>query len=45
MKKVRKFPEFAVDLNMDKKSLKLAMDKSFHMLKGKTNLERMGQER
>ncbi|XP_061167504.1 calcium-responsive transcription factor-like [Saccostrea echinata] len=33
IKKVKKFPEFAVDFNQDKKSLKAAMDNAFHQLK------------
>ncbi|XP_022289043.2 calcium-responsive transcription factor-like isoform X1 [Crassostrea virginica] len=33
IKKVKKFPEFAVDVNQDKKSLKTAMDNAFHQLK------------
>ncbi|XP_048769855.1 calcium-responsive transcription factor-like isoform X2 [Ostrea edulis] len=33
IKKVKKFPEFAVDVNQDKKSLKAAMDNAFHQLK------------
>lgn len=30
---MKKFPEFAVDVNQDKKSLKTAMDNAFHQLK------------
>ncbi|KAL3884171.1 hypothetical protein ACJMK2_030391 [Sinanodonta woodiana] len=44
IKKVRKFPEFAVDMDLDKKSLKNAMDKAFHELK-QHGLDSIGQER
>ena len=44
IKKVKKFPEFAVDIHMDKKTLKLAMDKAFQMLKDQ-GIENHGQER
>ena len=44
IKKVRKFPEYAVDVNMDKRGLKNAMDKAFHELKS-VRLESIGQER
>ena len=41
---MRKFPEFGVDINIDKKTLKIAMDKSFQMLKER-GTEAFGQER
>ncbi|KAJ8314459.1 hypothetical protein KUTeg_006609 [Tegillarca granosa] len=44
IKKVKKFPEYAVDLNIDKKSLKTAMDKAFHELKHR-GTDGIGQER
>ncbi|KAK3609146.1 hypothetical protein CHS0354_032673 [Potamilus streckersoni] len=44
IKKVRKFPDFAVDMDLDKKSLKNAMDKAFHELK-QHGLDSIGQER
>ncbi|KAK6168617.1 hypothetical protein SNE40_019814 [Patella caerulea] len=45
VKKVRKFPEFAVDfLYLDKKSLKAAMDRAFQELKQR-GIEGLGQER
>ena len=44
IKKVRKFPEYGVDINMDKRSLKNAMDKAFHELKS-VKLDSIGQER
>ncbi|XP_052807194.1 calcium-responsive transcription factor-like isoform X1 [Mya arenaria] len=44
IKKVRKFPEFKIDPNMDKRSAKVAMDKAFHKLK-QHNLEKIGQDR
>ncbi|XP_076445507.1 calcium-responsive transcription factor-like [Babylonia areolata] len=33
IKRVRKFPEYAVDLRQDKKALRSAMDKAFHELR------------
>ena len=44
IKKVRKFPEYAVDITMDKRGLKNAMDKAFHELKS-VKLDMIGQER
>lgn len=44
IKKVRKFPEFSVDSEMDKKQLKAAMDDAFHSLK-ESNVEKMGEDR
>ncbi|GAB1598911.1 calcium-responsive transcription factor-like [Argonauta hians] len=44
IKKVKKFPEFMVDLMQDKKSLKISMDKSFQELKSSC-LDNIGQER
>ncbi|KAK3096922.1 hypothetical protein FSP39_004786 [Pinctada imbricata] len=44
IKKVRKFPEYAVDMNLDKKAMKTDMDKAFHELKSQ-NLQTIGQER
>jgi len=41
---VRKFPEFSVDSEMDKKQLKTAMDDAFHSLK-ESNIEKMGEDR
>lgn len=43
IKKVKKFPDFAVDMTLDKKSLKISMDKSFQDLKS-ADLA-IGQER
>ena len=44
IKKVKKFPEYAVDTLADKKIMKLAMDKAFHELKQR-GFEGIGQER
>ena len=44
IKKVKKFPEFAVDINQDKKMLRFAMDRAFAMLREK-GVEHGGQER
>ncbi|BFZ24855.1 hypothetical protein BsWGS_27894 [Bradybaena similaris] len=44
IKKVRKFPSYAVNLNMDKKSIRLAMDKAFHELR-EQGLDSWGEER
>jgi len=44
IKKVRKFPEYKIDSNLDKRSAKIAMDKAFHKLK-QQNIEKLGQER
>ncbi|KAK7480199.1 hypothetical protein BaRGS_00028584 [Batillaria attramentaria] len=44
IKKVRKFPEYAVDLRQDKKLLRIAMDKAFHELRER-QLDGWGQER
>ncbi|KAH9518475.1 hypothetical protein Btru_016884 [Bulinus truncatus] len=44
IKKVRKFPSHSVNLNLDKKSIRLAMDKAFHELR-EQGLERWGEER
>lgn len=44
IKKVKKFPQYAVDLSIDKKTLKLAMDKAFHELKQR-GFDDIGQER
>ncbi|KAL5010254.1 hypothetical protein ScPMuIL_012559 [Solemya velum] len=44
IKKVKKFPEFAVDVNLDKKTMKLDMDKAFQQLKA-SGIDRHGQER
>ena len=44
IKKVRKFPEYAVDIHMEKRGLKNAMDKAFHELKS-AKLDVIGQER
>ncbi|KAK7108703.1 calcium-responsive transcription factor-like [Littorina saxatilis] len=44
IKRVRKFPEYAVDLRQDKKVLRMAMDKAFHELRER-RLEGMGVER
>lgn len=44
VKKVRKFPEFAVDCELDKKQLKAAMDQAFHSLR-ENNLDKMGEDR
>ncbi|XP_036369822.1 calcium-responsive transcription factor-like isoform X1 [Octopus sinensis] len=44
IKKVKKFPEFTVDLMQDKRSLKISMDKRFQELKSSC-LENIGQER
>lgn len=44
IKKVKKFPLYKVDLNLDKKALKAAMDKAFHALK-QQNIEKIGQDR
>ena len=35
IKKVTKFPEFGVDMNLDKKELKNAMDRSFMDIRNK----------
>ncbi|XP_055888420.1 calcium-responsive transcription factor-like isoform X2 [Biomphalaria glabrata] len=44
IKKVRKFPSHSVNLNLDKKSIRLAMDKAFHELR-EQGLDRWGEER
>lgn len=44
IKKVRKFPSHAVNLNLDKKTIRLAMDKAFHELR-EQGLENWGEER
>ena len=44
IKKVRKFPEYKIDVNLDKKVMKSAMDKAFHALK-QQNIEKIGQDR
>lgn len=44
IKKVRKFLEYQVDLNSDKKSLKLSMDKAFQLLKER-GFSNFGHER
>ncbi|XP_071113137.1 calcium-responsive transcription factor-like [Haliotis cracherodii] len=44
IKKVRKFPEFYVSTTLDKKSLKIAMDKAFQDLKDR-GVDGWGQER
>lgn len=44
VKRVKKFPEFSVDLNLDKKTLKMEMDRAFHELK-QTGFNGFGQER
>lgn len=44
IKKVRKFPNYSVDLQQDKKSLRMAMDKAFHELRER-RLDAWGQER
>ncbi|XP_005110820.1 calcium-responsive transcription factor [Aplysia californica] len=44
IKKVRKFPAYAVDLTMDKKSIRLAMDKAFLELR-EQGLDSWGEER
>lgn len=44
IKKVKKFPEFAVDINMDRKALKITMDKAFSDLK-EHGFQGIGQER
>jgi len=44
IKKVKKFPEFAVDVNQDKKMLRFAMDRAFALLREK-GVEHGGQER
>ncbi|OWF37566.1 calcium-responsive transcription factor-like [Mizuhopecten yessoensis] len=44
IKKVKKFPQYAVDLSIDKKTLKLAMDKAFHELKQR-GFDDIGHER
>ena len=41
---MRKFPEYAVDIHMEKRGLKNAMDKAFHELKS-AKLDVIGQER
>ncbi|CAH1799426.1 unnamed protein product [Owenia fusiformis] len=45
IKKARKFPEFAVNINIDKKALKYAMDKAFMELKQNGITESMGEDR
>ncbi|XP_052236823.1 calcium-responsive transcription factor-like isoform X2 [Dreissena polymorpha] len=44
IKKVRKFPEFRIDPNLDKRAAKIAMDKAFHALK-QQNIDKIGQDR
>ena len=44
IKKVRKFPSYAVDLSLDKKSVRMEMDKAFHELR-EQGLDAWGQER
>ncbi|CAC5415222.1 CARF [Mytilus coruscus] len=44
VKRVKKFPEFSVDLNLDKKTLKMEIDRAFHELK-QTGFNGFGQER
>ncbi|GFR66672.1 calcium-responsive transcription factor-like [Elysia marginata] len=44
IKKVRKFPAYAVKLDQDKKSIRLAMDKAFHELR-EQGLDAWGEER
>jgi len=44
IKKVRKFPEFKIDMNLEKRTAKLLMDKAFHGLK-QQNIEKIGQDR
>ena len=44
IKKVRKFPTYAVKLDQDKKSIRLAMDKAFHELR-EQGLDAWGEER
>ncbi|KAL4232759.1 hypothetical protein ACF0H5_007447 [Mactra antiquata] len=44
IKKVRKFPEFKIDTSLDKKAMKISMDKAFHCLK-QQNVDKIGQDR
>jgi len=44
IKRVTKFPHYAVDLKMDKKNLKASMDTAFQALKDKTH-KVLGHER
>lgn len=44
VKRVKKFPEYAVDLTQDKKNLKIEMDRAFHELK-QNGFSGIGQER
>ncbi|RUS75636.1 hypothetical protein EGW08_016607 [Elysia chlorotica] len=44
IKKVRKFPTYAVKLDQDKKNIRLAMDKAFHELR-EQGLDAWGEER
>ena len=46
IKKVKKFLDFAVDVNLDKKTLKQSMDRAFAMLKERVlDAQGFGQER
>lgn len=44
IKKVKKFPQYKIDLGLDKKVMKGAMDRAFHALK-QQNIEKIGQDR
>ena len=44
VKRVKKFPEYTVDLTQDKKNLKIEMDRAFHELK-QNGFNGIGQER
>ena len=45
IKKVRKFPDYGVDLTQDKKTIRLEMDKAFHELREQNIQDTWGQER
>ncbi|XP_041352551.1 calcium-responsive transcription factor-like [Gigantopelta aegis] len=45
IKKVKKFPDYAVDVNVDKRTLKGAMDKAFQELKERGIPDGYGEER
>ena len=44
IKKVKKFPEYAVDVSLEKKQMKVAMDKAFMILRNE-GINYGGQER